>query len=70
MQGSDQRKRNVEKGDKGVCGETVIEKSKGVYVGVQDDIMSDSGSGGEDDGLGDIWTEMNLALECSKVFLY
>ncbi|KAI3840760.1 hypothetical protein MKX03_006496, partial [Papaver bracteatum] len=66
--GSDQRKRNVEKEDKGVCAETVIEKSKGVYVGVQDDIMSESGSGGggEDDGLGDIWMEMNLALECSK----
>ncbi|KAI3968843.1 hypothetical protein MKX01_028993 [Papaver californicum] len=67
VNGSDQRKRNVEKEDKGICGETVIEKSKGVYVGVQDDIMSDSGSGGgEDDGLGDIWMEMNLALECSK----
>ncbi|KAI3898623.1 hypothetical protein MKW98_000736 [Papaver atlanticum] len=68
VNGSDQRKRNVEKEDKGVCAETVMEKSKGVYVGVQDDLMSDSGSGGggEDDGLGDIWMEMNLALECSK----
>ncbi|KAI3968710.1 hypothetical protein MKX01_028860, partial [Papaver californicum] len=41
---SDQRKRNVEKEDKGICGETVVEKSKGVYVGVQDDIMSDLGA--------------------------
>ncbi|KAI3990144.1 hypothetical protein MKX01_029122 [Papaver californicum] len=28
---SDRRKRNAEKEDKGICGETVIEKSKGVY---------------------------------------
>ncbi|MCL7032376.1 hypothetical protein MKW94_021033 [Papaver nudicaule] len=64
---SDHRKMKAEKEDKGVCSETVIEKSKGVYVGVQDDIMSDPGSGGsEDDNLDDIWMEMNLAIECSK----
>ncbi|RZC87054.1 hypothetical protein C5167_041985 [Papaver somniferum] len=68
--GSDQRNRKVEKeGDRGICGETPIEKSKGVYVGVQDDLMSNSqrsGHSGEDDGLGEIWKEMSLAIECSK----
>ncbi|KAI3978848.1 hypothetical protein MKX01_016023 [Papaver californicum] len=68
--GSDQRNRKVEKeGDRGICGETPIEKPKGVYVGVQDDLMSNSQRGGhsdEDDGLGEIWKEMSLAAECSK----
>ncbi|MCL7051351.1 hypothetical protein MKW94_019795 [Papaver nudicaule] len=62
----DQRKRKIEKeGDRGICGETPIERSKGVYVGVQDVLMSNS-QRGEDDGLGDIWMEMSLAIECSK----
>ncbi|OVA06195.1 SNF2-related [Macleaya cordata] len=67
--GNDSRRSKVKKEeDKSLGGETASAKSKGVYVGVQDDLMSDSGSGnsGEDDGLGDIWREMNLALECSK----
>ncbi|XP_010275547.1 PREDICTED: protein CHROMATIN REMODELING 35 isoform X2 [Nelumbo nucifera] len=41
----------------------------GVYVGVSDDEMSEKSndqSNVEDDGLGDIWREMTLALECSK----
>ncbi|KAI3876643.1 hypothetical protein MKX03_027665 [Papaver bracteatum] len=64
VNGSDQGKRNVEKEDKGICGETVVEKSKGVYVGIQDDTMSNSGSAGaEDDGFDDMWMEMKLASE-------
>ncbi|KAI3996612.1 hypothetical protein MKX01_009444 [Papaver californicum] len=67
--GSDQQKRKVEKeGDIGICSETPIEKLKGVYVGVQDDLMSSSQSdhSGEDDGLGELWKEMSVASECSK----
>ncbi|KAI3946767.1 hypothetical protein MKW98_003330, partial [Papaver atlanticum] len=68
--GGDQRKRKGEKERNiGNCSETPIEKSIGVYVGVQDDLMSSSQSGGhsgEDDELVDIWKEMSVALECSK----
>ncbi|KAF5203991.1 Chromatin remodeling [Thalictrum thalictroides] len=44
------------------------EKDKGVYVGVQDDlsINKKGRQRDSDDGLGDIWWEMSLALECSK----
>ncbi|MCL7046709.1 hypothetical protein MKW94_028414 [Papaver nudicaule] len=68
--GSDQQKRKVEKeGDRDTCGETPIEKSEGVYVGAQYDLMSNFQSGshsGEDDELKDIWMQMSVALECSK----
>lgn len=41
-----------------------IKKDKGVYVGVEDDV--DAQTENEDDGLGDIWQEMSMALEFSK----
>ncbi|KAK9667342.1 hypothetical protein RND81_14G249700 [Saponaria officinalis] len=42
-------------------------KDKGVYVGVEDELSDeDPESGAEDDGLSDIWKEMNFALETSK----
>lgn len=46
-------------------GEPEIKKEKGIYVGIEeeDDHRTDT----EDDGLGDIWKEMTMALECSKV---
>ncbi|KAL6517328.1 hypothetical protein OROMI_033029 [Orobanche minor] len=40
-------------------------KDKGVYVGT-DDEESDELSDTNSDGLGDIWSEMTVALECSK----
>ena len=40
-------------------------KDKGVYVGVEEDV--DTQTENEDDGLGDIWQEMSMALEFSKV---
>ncbi|KAF5203995.1 Chromatin remodeling [Thalictrum thalictroides] len=44
------------------------EKDKGVYLGVQDDFVGEKTSSENDcDGLGDIWREMKLALECNKV---
>ncbi|KAH9696338.1 protein CHROMATIN REMODELING 35 [Citrus sinensis] len=45
-------------------GETVVEKDKGVYVGVEGD--DDNQKKAEDDGLGDIWQEMSMAMEISK----
>ncbi|XP_038995408.1 protein CHROMATIN REMODELING 35-like isoform X3 [Hibiscus syriacus] len=41
-----------------------VKKDKGVYVGVEDDV--DTQTENEDDGLGDIWQEMSMALEFSK----
>lgn len=49
-----------------LAGETVVEKDKGVYVGVEED--DDNRKKAEDDGLGDIWQEMSMAMEISKVF--
>lgn len=41
---------------------TETNKDAGVYVGVEDDESTE-----DDDGLGDAWMEMSLALESSKV---
>ncbi|KAL9231665.1 hypothetical protein vseg_006862 [Gypsophila vaccaria] len=42
-------------------------KDKGVYLGVDDELSDeDPGSSAEDDGLSDIWKEMNFALETTK----
>ncbi|KAL5713344.1 hypothetical protein ACHQM5_015429 [Ranunculus cassubicifolius] len=43
-------------------------KDEGIYVGVHDDLATSNRSyqNDADDGLGDIWTQMTLALECSK----
>ncbi|XP_030549550.1 protein CHROMATIN REMODELING 35-like [Rhodamnia argentea] len=56
--------RNIAQGDGLLNTETETEKDKGVYVGVdnEDDHLTKV----VDDGLGDIWTEMTMALECSK----
>ncbi|WCJ40931.1 Protein CHROMATIN REMODELING 35 [Euphorbia peplus] len=47
-----------------LAGETNTNMGKGEYVGV--DEYGDNESKTEDDGLGDIWTEMSTALELSK----
>lgn len=47
--------------------ETISKKDKGVYVGVEEDedeVSEQANS--EDDGLGDIWNDMQMALECAK----
>ncbi|XP_056164159.1 protein CHROMATIN REMODELING 35 isoform X2 [Syzygium oleosum] len=56
--------RNIAQGDGLLNAETEIKKDKGVYVGVdnEDDHLTKV----VDDGLGDIWNEMTMALECSK----
>lgn len=41
-----------------------VQKDKGVYLGVEEDFDDENES--KDDGLGDIWKEMTMALECSK----
>ncbi|GKV21104.1 hypothetical protein SLEP1_g31119 [Rubroshorea leprosula] len=41
-----------------------IKKDKGDYLGVEEDF--DDQTRPKDDGLGDIWKEMTMALECSK----
>lgn len=43
--------------------------SKGVYVGVEDDEDVED-SDVNDDGLQDIWREMTVAMECSKVLSF
>lgn len=58
-----------ENNEKAIClaGET-NERNKGVFVGVEEyDYNSQSKT--EDDGLGDIWKEMSVALECTKVLI-
>ncbi|KAF2322855.1 hypothetical protein GH714_031398 [Hevea brasiliensis] len=47
-----------------LAGET-DKRDKGVFVGV-DEYDDNNQSRTEDDGLGDIWKEMSIALECSK----
>lgn len=51
-----------------VPGETEIKNDPGVYVGVEDDDNHQTDTE-EDDGLGDIWNEMSMALESNKVSL-
>jgi len=43
-------------------------KDKGVYLGVQEE--EDNTVDAEDDGLEDIWREMSMAIETSKVWLH
>lgn len=50
--------------------ETESVKDKGVYVGIDDLEESDGLSDANSDGLGEIWNQMTVALECSKVFSY
>ena len=42
--------------------ETDTNKDPGVYVGVEDEESTE-----DDDGLGDAWMEMSMAIESSKV---
>ncbi|KAL7002671.1 hypothetical protein U1Q18_003828, partial [Sarracenia purpurea var. burkii] len=63
-------KDNPAKDDVMVPGENEAIKDKGEYVGVEDDIASEEDSHQNDsdfDGLIDIWKEMSVALEYSKV---
>lgn len=54
--------------DERLAGETELEKDKGVYVGTEDDMDEDDEQPDNGyDGLDDIWKEMTVALECSKV---
>uniref|UniRef100_A0A2P2JIC5 Protein CHROMATIN REMODELING 35-like isoform X1 n=2 Tax=Rhizophora mucronata TaxID=61149 RepID=A0A2P2JIC5_RHIMU len=46
-----------------VANEIEVRKDKGVYVSVD---KEDDQPETQDDGLGDIWNEMSLAMECSK----
>lgn len=55
------RKRDVR-----IIGETENMADKGVYVGVEDDEEESEDSDVNDDGLQDIWREMNVAMEFSK----
>ncbi|XP_043710776.1 protein CHROMATIN REMODELING 35-like [Telopea speciosissima] len=73
--GGEQVPRKEQGGYVGVQGDTVTEngeqvsrKEQGVYIGVQGDTISEKSNhqSDEDDGLGDVWREMTLALECSK----
>ncbi|XP_042517614.1 protein CHROMATIN REMODELING 35-like [Macadamia integrifolia] len=60
---------NISKGEEERSGgEQVSRKEQGVYIGVQGDTISKKSNhqSDEDDGLGDVWREMTLALECSK----
>lgn len=62
--------RNLTEKDARLAGETELVKDKGVYVGTEDDMEVDEEDEQPDnnyDGLDDIWKEMTVALECSKV---
>lgn len=50
--------------------ETESAKDTGEYVGTDDLEESDELSDSNSDGLGDIWSQMTVALECTKVFSY
>ncbi|KAL5790989.1 hypothetical protein ACOSQ2_005877 [Xanthoceras sorbifolium] len=52
-------------GTASLAGEAGVEKNEGVYVGVEEE-DDDNQTKTEDDGLGDIWQELTMALECSK----
>ncbi|KAK9100172.1 hypothetical protein Scep_023602 [Stephania cephalantha] len=56
------------KEQKCINSEIGTKEGKGIYVGIQDDLTSKKSSSNcdFDDGLGDIWREMTLALEISK----
>ncbi|KAK6159502.1 hypothetical protein DH2020_006816 [Rehmannia glutinosa] len=61
------RSRNSRDADAHVASETEFPKDKGVYVGTDEDMLEDNQlSDTNSDGLGDIWNEMTVALECSK----
>ncbi|KAI3446149.1 hypothetical protein Pfo_002814 [Paulownia fortunei] len=62
------RSQSSREADAHIAGETESTKDKGVYVGTADDMQeeSDELSDTNSDGLGDIWNEMTVALECSK----
>ncbi|KAL8556149.1 hypothetical protein ACS0TY_003804 [Phlomoides rotata] len=55
--------------DSDIACETEVEKDKGEYVGTDDEMQdeNDELSDANADGLDDIWNEMKVALECSKV---
>lgn len=58
-------------GNENLVGEENINRDKGFYVGVEDDLNDESNeqSYNKYDDLGDIWQEMTFAIECSKVLL-
>ncbi|KAG9148261.1 hypothetical protein Leryth_012220 [Lithospermum erythrorhizon] len=56
--------RLIIKGD--VAAGSVIIKDKGEYVGEDDDIDMEDSNEQSDDGLGDIWQEMNFVIESNK----
>ncbi|KAF9619375.1 hypothetical protein IFM89_006562 [Coptis chinensis] len=69
FQGTDIRESKVTREEqKTLNDEAEPEKDKGLYVGVQGNKLNHERSpqSDPDDGLGDIWREMSLALECSK----
>lgn len=51
-----------------VNGEIAVEKDRGVYVGVEED--DDNQTEIERDDLGEIWQEMYMSLEVSKVLCF
>lgn len=44
-----------------------INKDKGIYLGIEDEDNHESST--EEDGLEDVWNEMSMALELTKVSL-
>ena len=49
-----------------ISGKDNTRGDKGVYIGVQE-VEDHQGDTADDDGLEDIWKEMSMAIECSKV---
>ncbi|KAK8656226.1 hypothetical protein V6N13_098182 [Hibiscus sabdariffa] len=62
--GESRSNRSNSKENVSLTSETDLKKDEGVYLGVEEDADTQSANG--DDGLGDIWQEMSMALEISK----
>ena len=56
-------KSKVPKIEKSLDGQDTSPRDKGIYVGIQEE---EDEVEEKDDGLGDIWREMSMAIECSK----
>ncbi|RYR44269.1 hypothetical protein Ahy_A08g040625 isoform B [Arachis hypogaea] len=57
-------KSKVPKIEKSLDGQDTSPRDKGIYVGIQEE---EDEVEEKDDGLGDIWREMSMAIECSKL---
>lgn len=59
--------------ERGLSANLEMKRGPGEYLGVEDDMEASEGNlqvKTEDDGLADMWQELDLALQASKVFSF